>query len=47
LGWLTHYENFADIVPSEKELQGTIVAEQILDVAVVENALEAEVRVPA
>ena len=39
---LAHHQHFPDIVASEEEFDGGKVAEEGFDVAVVENALQAE-----
>ncbi len=39
---LPHHQHFPDIVPSEEELNGGEVAEEGFDVAIVEDALQAE-----
>src|SRR5258708_24473659 len=41
---LTHYQNFADIVPPQEKLDRREAGEEVLDVPVGENPLQAEVR---
>jgi|SRR6185312_7406073 len=41
---LSHHEHFPDIVAGKEELQRSVVMKQILDVAIIEDALQAELR---
>src|SRR5208337_4816981 len=39
---LAHHQHFSDVIAGEKEFNGSEIAEEILDVAVVEHALQLE-----
>ena len=40
--YLAHDQNFSDVVPGKEELDGGKIAEEILDMAIIENSLQRE-----
>ena len=45
-GSLSNYKDFSHIIAGEKKLERSVVVEKIFDVAVIEDALQTELRSP-